>query len=551
LTLVTGNRLVATALRDHGVDTIFHIAGAPNIDLTRECEACGIRLVGVRHEQAAAAAAQAYARVSGRPGVCLAPAGPAIANMVSAVSHATREQVPIVALGGSGPRDQKGTGSFQEMDEIELMVPAAKHTIQVHAPKLAGASIAEAFRVCQSGTRGAVYVDLPADMLYAEIDPKRCFQASPPAAAARPSPSSDQVEQAIEILSQAERPLVVAGSGVIWSGASRALREFLELSGIPFFPTPQARGVVPDDHPGCFPAARSQAFRTADAVLAVGTRANFIIGHFAAPRWDPEVGLVSINIDAAELGRNKAVEVGMAADARAALEALNERGRGRFAPDRIAGWIRALSQKQSEAEEKSALVASSDAVPIHPLRLMKEIRELLPRNAVIVEDGHDTLGFCRHSIPSYEPGHRINPGTLGNVGVGVPFGMGAKAARPDVPVVVISGDSAFGWNGMEVDTCIREGLPITVIICNNAGITARSAEGTLMPGQDLGWSDYQRIAEAFGGVGIRVESPDELKPALSEAFANGRTTIVNVIVDKTVASATNTGFAGVMGESYQ
>jgi thiamine pyrophosphate-dependent acetolactate synthase large subunit-like protein len=204
-----------------------------------------------------------------------------------------------------------------------------------------------------------------------------------------------------------------------------------------------------------------------------------------------------------------------------------------------------------QAEERASVSANSDSIPIHPLRLMKEIRELLPRNAIVVEDGHDTLGFCRHSIPSFEPGHRINPGTLGNVGVGVPFGMGAKAAKPDAPVVVISGDSAFGWNGMEIDTCVRENLPITVIICNNAGITARSADASMMPSQDLGWSDHQRIAEAFGGVGTRVEWPDELKPALAEALSSGQTTVVNVIVDKYVASATNTGFAGVMGESYQ
>ncbi|MBJ18498.1 MAG: hypothetical protein CL933_03650 [Deltaproteobacteria bacterium] len=551
MTTITGSQLVAHALRDNGVDTIFHIAGAPNVSLTQECEKAGIRLVGVRHEQAAAAAAQAFARVSGRPGVCLAPAGPAIANMVSAVSHATHEQVPIIALGGSGPRDQKGTGSFQEMDELDLMIPAAKKVLQIHSAKQVGSNICEAFRVCQSGARGAVYVDLPADMLYQEIDPKRCFKSYPGVEPARPSASTSDLEKAIEILSGAERPLVVAGSGVIWSKASAELRGFLDLSGIPFYPTPQSRGIVPDDHPSSFPAARGLAFKNADAVLVVGTRANFIIGHFTPPRWDADVKMIAINIDPTQMGRNKAVEVGIAADARTALTQLNELALGRFSPDQYESWIRMLATKQAQAEERSSVAANSNSIPIHPLRLMKEIRDLLPRNTVVIEDGHDTLGFCRHSIPTFEPGHRINPGTLGNVGVGVPFGMGAKAAKPDVPVVVISGDSAFGWNGMEIDTCVREDLPITVIICNNAGITARSENSPMMPSQDLGWSNYQRIAEAFGGSGVRVESPDQLKPALVEALNSGGTTIVNVIVDKFVASATNTGFSGVMGESYQ
>ena len=549
---VPGYQLVAESLVAHEVETIFHITGAPNIPLTRECEKLGISLIGVRHEQAAAAAAQAYARVSGKPGVCLAPAGPAIANMVSAVSHATQEQVPIIAFGGSGPRDQKGTGSFQEMDEIELMIPAAKKSIQIHCAKLINANISEAFRTCQSGAKGAVYIDLPADMLYEEIDPQDCFPSATGLELARPAALESDLQQALELLQSAKRPLVVAGSGVIWSQASEELRRFIDLSGIPFYPTPQSRGVVPDDHASCFPAARGMAFKQADTVLVVGTRANFVIGHFAPPRWAADLKVIAINIDPVELGRNKHLDVGIAADAKTSLSQLNKLATGRFSGQQYQTWIAALSEKQQQAETKLAVTASSDSIPIHPMRLMREIKDLLPRNAVVVEDGHDTLGFCRHSIPSFEPGHRINPGTLGNVGVGIPFGMGAKAANPELPVVVISGDSAFGWNAMEIDTCVRENLPITIVICNNAGITARSEdELTMMPSQHLGWTNYEQIATALGGIGIKVDKPEDLKPALSEAFSNGKTTVVNVIVDKYVASATNTGFAGVMGESYQ
>ena len=549
---VPGYQLVAESLFEHNVKTIFHITGAPNIPLTRECQKLGINLIGVRHEQAAAAAAQAYARVSGLPGVCLAPAGPAIANMVSAVSHATAEQVPIIALGGSGPRDQKGTGSFQEMDEINLMIPAAKKSIQIGCAKLIKANIDEAFKICQSGAKGAVYVDLPADMLYEQIDPKDLFPSDMGLELACPAALETDLLQVLKLLESAKRPLVVAGSGIIWSRAYMELRQFLDLSNIPFYSTPQSRGIVPDDHPSCFPAARGIAFKQADTVLVIGTRANFVIGHFAPPRWSDDLQVIAINIDPTELGHNKNLELAITADAKTSLIQLNKLASDHFAGQRYQDWTETLATKNQEAENKLAAIATSNTIPIHPMRLMREIRDLLPRNAVVIQDGHDTLGFCRHSIPSFEPGHRINPGTLGNVGVGIPFGLGAKAHNPELPVIVISGDSAFGWNAMEIDTCVRENLPITIVICNNAGITARSEnESTMMPSQHLGWTNYEQVATALGGVGIKVERPEQLKPALLEAFSNNKTTVVNVIVDKFVASATNTGFAGVMGESYQ
>ncbi|MCE2390503.1 MAG: thiamine pyrophosphate-binding protein [Proteobacteria bacterium] len=343
---------------------------------------------------------------------------------------------------------------------------------------------------------------------------------------------------------------MVTGSGILWAGAGEALRAFIDATGIPFFTTPQGRGAVPEDHPRSFPAARTLAFREADVVLAVGTRANFIVSYFMPPRWSPDLELLAVNLDESELGSSRPPAVGMLADARAALEQLAEAARGRFDAGSETPWIERLRRKTAESDERQREAMQSGACPIHPLRLMAEIRAWLDRDAVLVEDGHDTLGFCRHTLHTHVLGHRMNPGVLGNVGVGVPVALGAKAARPDTQVVLVSGDSAFGWNGMEMASCCLQDLPIVVVVLNNAGITARSREAPMMPGQDLGHVDYQRVCEAFGGHGERVEDPAEIRPALERAMASGRPAVVNVIVDPFVPSATHVGFAGVMSESY-
>ncbi|MBW2243978.1 MAG: thiamine pyrophosphate-binding protein [Deltaproteobacteria bacterium] len=544
---LSGSEAVARSLANEGVEVIFHITGGPNIELTVECERLGIRLIDVRHEQAAAAAAHAYARVLGRTGVCLAPGGPATINMLPGLAHALDDAVPLVALGGSAPLSQRGRGSFQEMDQVALMAPASREAFQLTAPAQIPERVAAAFRLARAGRQGPVYLDLPADVLAAQIESDALHVRAPTSAPSRPQGDSEAVRRVIEILRAAERPLVVTGSGIHWAGASGALRAFIDATGIPCFATPQGRGAVPDDHPRSFPAARSAAFREADAVLVVGTRDNFILSHLSPPRWSPDARFMAVNLDAAELGRNRALEVGIVGDAAAVLGQLLEEARGAFDPASESVWVGRLRSQAAKNAEKRRAAEESSATPIHPLRLMKEVRELLDRDAIVVEDGHDTLGFSRHSIPTHEAGHRLNPGPLGNVGIGVPFGLGAKAAKPDRQVVVISGDSAFGWMGMNIDSCCRNDLPILVVICNNAGITARSKDQPLMPGQHLGYSDYQRVCEAFGGYGERVEKADEIRPALERALASGRPAVVNVIVDMFAPSATQMGFAGGYG----
>lgn len=554
----TAYELLASTLKARGVDVIFHITGAPNIHLTIECEKRGISLVGVRHEQAATAMAFAYARLRGKPGICLAPAGPGAANMVAGAVHAKEEQTPIIVLGGSSPLAARGSGSFQEMDQMALFKPAVKAAFQLTDP----ADIVTLFDRCWATAsepcQGPAYLDLPGDILYSPVPD---FDAIPPSKE-EPSnltpPLASSVDALLDCLADAERPLIVSGSGLLWSKGASALEELVDRTGVPFYTTPQSRGVIAEDHPLAFLGARTQAFREADMVLSVGTRSNFIVGQFRPPRWGNDVRLCMINLDEKEIARSRPA-VGIRADARVALEALSRRLVDRpIESSRFAPWIQRLAVKDRDAKQKLQDAAGNNAFPIHPTRLMAEIAAAIDRDAIIIEDGHDTIGFCRHSLRSNRPGYRMNPGTQGNVGLGVAFGVGAKAAAPDRQVVVVSGDSAFGWNGMEFHTACHHNLPIVVVICNNGGITAKPAlDGSNdygfqepMPGQDLGIQNYQLIAEAFGGYGERVDRAEDIGPALGRALTAGRPAIVNVIVDEYAASATHMGFAGVLSESY-
>lgn len=549
--MATASELLARTMQARGVRTIFHITGAPNIQLTRECEKLGMALIGVRHEGAAAAMAFAHARVTGQPAVCLAPAGPGAVNMIPTAVHAMAEETPMIMLGGSSPLATRGTGSFQELDQVVLFAPAVKQTLQVTRPDDIGRLFDEALAVATAPRQGPVYLDLPGDVLNAACDEDGPIA---PAPATRPTPlppAPAQIDAILDALAKAQRPLIVSGSGIIWAGASAAMEAFVDLAGVPFYTTPQGRGVVSEDHPLALLRARTLAFREADFVLSIGTRSNFIIGHLKPPRWARDVTVAMVNLDGEELART-APAIAVQSDARLVLEALNARLRDRPADTRrLAPWIDHLRRKDAAAGARMAAMASNDAHPIHPLRLMAEIAKVLDHEAIVIEDGHDTLGFCRHSLTSHRPGHRINPGTMGNVGLGVPFGIGAKAARPGSRVFVVSGDSAFGWNGIEIDTACRHGLPIICVIVNNGGITAKPQDPAAeMPGQDLGTPDYQLVATAFGGHGERVERVADIAPALQRAIASGLPAIINVIVDPYVASATHLGFAGVMSASY-
>jgi thiamine pyrophosphate-dependent acetolactate synthase large subunit-like protein len=529
---LSGNELVVRALKDEGVDTVFYLTGGPMVDVAAGCIK-QFHAVDVRHEQAAAMAAHSYSRVLGRPGVCFGASGPGTTNLITGVGNAFLDAVPVVALGGSSAVAQDGMGAFQEMNQVGMFKPITKFAERVIDTARIPEIINKAFRMATGGQPGPVYVDLPGDVLYKEVDEEEILFPKRPHTVPRVSGDPAMVTRAIAMLRAAKRPLVVTGTGILWSGAMNELKEFVELSGVPFYTTPQGRGVIAEDHPLSFLGARNFAWKEADVVLVVGTRLNFIVGFGLPPRWAKDVKIIQIDISDEEIGRNRAVDVGIVGDARVVLRQLIEEAGGKFPANKE--WSEALRSQDTRAQEKSVAVMNSNARPIHPLRLCKEVRDFMDRDAIIVVDGHEILNFARQSIPTHVAGHRVNAGPNGCMGVAVPFGLGAKVAKPNTQVIVLSGDGSFGMNGMEIDTMVRHKIPALIVISNNGGW---AGIGGMDAGRDLGYSRYDKMAEVFGGYGEFVEKPEDIRPALDRAAASGKPAVVNVVTDPHARSST-------------
>lgn len=540
--MTIGSDLVGRALKQQGADMFFYIMGGPMMAVELATMAEGIRGIDVRHEQAGAMAAFAYARLRNRPGICMAASGPATTNLVTGVAHAWADCTPVIALGGASPDASKGHGAFQEIDQLPMFEPCTKWATRVHDPKRIPELINRAFREAMSGKTGPVYLDLPGDVLYAEVDEKKVEWPEPwdPAKRTRPAASSEEVKAIVGLLRQAKQPVIISGSGIIWSDAAADLRAFVEASGIPFYTTPQGRGVIPEDHEYCYLTARSTAFRDADLILVLGTRMNYIIGHAAPPRFNAAARIVRVDIDPEEIATSpRKLDIGVVADIRTALRQLTGAIEGTVTPASYATWRDRLRGRNDSKTEETETILSNPNKPIHPLRLCKEIRDFLDRDAILCVDGQEILNFGRQAIPTFMPAHRLNSGCFGTMGVGLPFGLGAKAASPDKQVLVLHGDGSFGMNAMEMDTLVRHELPITVVISLNGGWTA-DPKG-VKPGRNLGFTRYDRMAEAFGCHGEFVEDPDEIRPALErakKANAAGKPALVNVRTDENAGATT-------------
>jgi acetolactate synthase-1/2/3 large subunit len=524
---MTGNQVLAAALREHGVEHVFFLMGGPMIDAENACEDAGIRMVDVRHEQAAAMMANACSRVLRRPGVCMAASGPGTTNLATGVAHAFVDGAPVIALGGSSPVGQYGLGAFQELDQLSMMRPITRWAERAYDPRRIPELVAAAFRHAFAGRPGPVYLDLPGDVLYREVAAAEVRWVRPRLERQRPMGDPRLVEQALDLLERADRPVLVAGSGVLWSDAADALRAWVESSGIPFWTTPQGRGVVPEDHPLSFLNARSTAFREADLVLVVGTRLNYVLDFGRPPRVSEGARLIQVDIDPDELGRTRDVDAGIVGDARAVLVQLQDAAGGRLA-GRYDRWVAHLAEVNEEKRLDAERSMATGQVPIHPLRLCREVRDFLARNAILSVDGQEILNYGRQSIPTYLPGHRLNSGPFGTMGVGLPFGLGAKVARPDRQVVVLHGDGSMGLNAMELDTAVRHHLDVLTVVSNNGGWTAADRHKV---GRDLGWTRFDLLARSLGCHGEHVEHPDDIRPALERAAASGLPAVVNVVTD--------------------
>jgi acetolactate synthase-1/2/3 large subunit len=538
-----GEEIIARCFQREGVDTFFFMMGGPTGGTAGACLELGMKGIYVRHEQAAAMMAHAYSRVTGKPGICIAPMGPGVVNLMTGLGNAWADASPVIAIGGSAPMRGTTLDTFQEMDQVPMMKPIVKAAYRVDLGYRIPEYISVAFREALDGKRGPVYLDLPGDILSGKVEEEKIHWVEGNyRTEARPAGDPALIRKAVALLTSARKPLILTGSGVLWSQAEKTLQDFVEATGIPFFTTPQGRGVIAEDHPRSFPAARSTAFREADVVLVIGARANSMLSFLRAPRFSPDAKFINVNVDGKELGHNRAVEVGIIGDAKLVLEQLRAEAAGKLNGKEESQWVAQLAAKHRSNQERSMPLMHSNTVPIHPLRLCNEVKDVITRDTILVVDGHEILNFARQSIPIYQARCALNAGPHGCMGVGIPFGIGAKVARPDLPVVVLSGDGAFGWNGMEMDTAIRHKLPIVVVVSNNGGFTSRKTGGNV--GRDLGFQRYDKMVEALGGYGEFVEQPDEIRPAIERAIKSGQTALVNVCTDPEAQATTDMGFAG-------
>jgi len=537
---ITGSEVLAKALRTQGVDTMFYLMGGPMLETEAAAIALGIRAIDHRHEQAAAFAAHAYTRVLRRPGVCMGASGPGATNLLTGVATAFTDCAPLVAIGGSSPRVSFGMEAFQEIDQLAVFKPVTKWAERCYDAKRIPDVVASAFRHATSGRPGPVYIDMPGDVLGEKIEEDKVTYAP----AWKPSPrtqgDSGAIKEAIALLAKAERPLLIAGSGVWWSDGAAALQTFVEAAGIPFYTKPISRGLIPEDHALSFLNARSTAFTEADVLLAVGTRFDWMIQFGRPPRFGADVKVIHVDVNPAELGHNRDVDVPIAGDARAVLEQLTAEGRGKLDPKRYGNWTGRLRVIDAEKGAESDKAMSSDKLPIHPLRLCKEVRDFMRRDTILVVDGQEILNFGRQAIPTYTPGHRLNSGAFGTMGVGLPYGVGAKVAKPDAHVLVLHGDGSFGINAMDIDTAVRHKINVVCVISNNGGWTADAPWSRPLPkpGRNLGFTRYDRLAMDLGAHGEHVEKPNDIRPALERAFAAGKPAVVNVITDHTARAQT-------------
>jgi thiamine pyrophosphate-dependent acetolactate synthase large subunit-like protein len=530
---LTGSHLLGKALKHHGTEVIFCLMGGPMHQSMRTAMAEGIRCFDVRHEQAAAMMATAYSRVLNRPGVCMACSGPGVMNLVTGVGQANADCTPLIVLGGAYPVSQHGIGAFQELDQVALMRPITKWAERIYDAERIPEIVATAFRVATSGKPGPVYLDFPGDVLGNVADEARLEWGAPHGERVYERPLADPtaIERALALLSAAKKPLVLSGSGIFWSDAASELQEWCETAGLPFYTTPQGRGAIPEDHALCFPHARSSAFKEADFILIVGTRMNYVNSFVAPPRFSSSARRVRIDIDPQEIAASRNLDVGIAADAKNALRQLLDAAPRNLAA-KFEGWRTQLADIEERKKDASARKLNSEEQPIHPLRLCREIRDFLDRDAILAVDGKDILDFGRQSIPTFVPRHRLNSGTMGTMGVGLPYGIGAKVARPDKQVLVLHGDGSFGLNAMEIDTAVRHKVGVIVVISLNGGWCGDPNK--TRPGRDLGYTRFDKMAESLGCHGEFVEKPADIRAALERADAiarTGRPALVNVLTD--------------------
>ena len=537
---ISGGHLVARALKAEGVEAIFTLCGGHIIDIYDGCLDEGIRIIDVRHEQAAAHAADAWTRVTGKPGVAVVTAGPGTTDTVTGVANAFRAQTPMLVIGGQGASTQMHMGSLQELDHVGIMKPITKFASTVPHTQRIPELISMAFREAYNGRPGPSFLEIPRDVLDAQVDVAAVRFPEKYRSPYKTYGDPKAIELAATWLSQAERTAVLAGSQVQFCRGAAALAALAEKARLPIYVNGAARGALPPTHPNLFVSSRRKALAEADVIMIMGTPFDFRLGY--GQRLNRQAKVIQVDLDYGELGHNRDVDLGICGDAAAVLEQLAAAVRpGGAAAEE---WLRVLREAEEKSASQAAAGLHSDQVPIHPLRLCKEINDFLTEDTIFVGDGGDIVTMSASVIRTHKPGHWLDPGPLGTLGVGAPFAIAAKAAMPEKEVFVLFGDGAFGLTGFDIDTAVRFDLPFVSVVGNNAGWNqirfgqlSKYGEKRGDVANKLVPNRYDLIVEALGGYGELVTEPGDIRPAMERARASGKPSCVNVILDPDIYSS--------------
>jgi oxalyl-CoA decarboxylase len=542
--LTDGFHLVIDALKLNGIDTIYGVPGIPITDLGRMAQAAGIRVLSFRHEQNAGYAAAIAGFLTKKPGVCLTVSAPGFLNGLTALAHATTNCFPMILVSGSSEREivDLQQGDYEEMDQLAIAKPLCKAAFRVLHAQDIGIGFARAIRAAVSGRPGGVYLDLPAKLfsqvMSAEAGQKSLVKVIDPAPAQIPAPSA--VKRALDVLKSARRPLIILGKGAAYAQADEAIRTFVEKSGAPFLPMSMAKGLLPDLHPQCAGAARSTVVKDADVVMLIGARLNWLLSHGKGKTWgEAPKKFIQVDIEPKEMDSNVEIAAPVVGDIGSCVGAFIEAMSGWTAPP--AEWTGAVQKKRDENVAKMAprLMNNNSPMDYHgALGVLRTIIKERP-DAILVNEGANALDLTRGVIDMYQPRKRLDVGTWGVMGVGMGSAV-AASVETGKPVLAIEGDSAFGFSGMEVETICRYKLPVCIVILNNDGIyrgtDLNSAGSDPATTVFVKGARYDKMMEAFGGVGVNATTPDELKRAVNEAMDTGKPTLINAVIDPAAGS---------------
>jgi len=536
---VDGATLLARSLKKQGIDHLFGVVGFPVTPIAAAAQKEGVAYIGMRNEQTASYAAQAYGYLTGRPGACIVVTGPGVVHGLAGLANAQQNCWPMILIGGASETYRGGMGAFQEERQVLIASPFCKFAHAIESVQRIPYYVEMATRNAINGRPGATYLDVPDDIITGKCDLDKVVEVERAPDPPRMVAPAENIEAALNLLQRAERPLVLVGKGMAWSRAEEEVRAFIERTQLPFLRSPMGKGVMPDDHPLSVAAARTLALQKADVVFLMGARFNWIFHFGQAPRYAKDVKVIQLDISPEEIGHNKAAEVALVGDGKAIIRQLNQALASRqwFHP-KDTPWRQMIAQKSSENAEQIRSQVNDDEAPANYFRALRDVAAWMPKNAVLSAEGAGTMDIGLTQIPSFNARSCLNAGTYGTMGVGLGQAIAASVAHPDRPVIHLSGDSAIGFSGMEMETLVRYNFPVKIVVLNNGGIGPGMPKipdnpmFNLKPNALIYGARYDKVMEAFGGRGFFVEDPKRLRATLDEAMNFRGPALVNVVISQ-------------------